>query len=254
VKEPRSELVAVVDDEKNIRETVAFALKREGYRVNSYRDGAEAWNAFRQQLPDLAVLDILLPPSRPVAPDEDPGAARDAQQSEARAFILEWIDAHPDALWRSCLEGHLTSSALILDAAGERALLTLHKKLGRWLQLGGHCDGDGNLAGSALREAREESGIQGLRVEPIPIDLDCHRIPALPGEPEHWHLDTRFIVRAPAGAVARAGAESKALRWFTPKELEGLTSDDSVRRLFALAFLPRGTSGPGAAAGTRKPK
>ena len=61
MKEPRSELVAVVDDEKNIRETVAFALKREGYRVNSYGDGAEAWNAFRQQLPDLAVLDILLP-------------------------------------------------------------------------------------------------------------------------------------------------------------------------------------------------
>src|SRR5438067_1363209 len=61
VKEPRSELVAVVEDEKNIRETVVFALKREGYRVNSYADGGEAWNAFRQQLPDLAVLDILLP-------------------------------------------------------------------------------------------------------------------------------------------------------------------------------------------------
>src|ERR1700730_11197437 len=61
VKEPRTELVAVVDDEKNIRETVAFALKREGYRVNTYADGSEAWNAFRQQLPDLAVLDILMP-------------------------------------------------------------------------------------------------------------------------------------------------------------------------------------------------
>src|SRR5712692_3942760 len=61
VKEPRTELVAVVDDEKNIRETVAFALKREGYRVNTYADGLEAWNAFRQQLPDLAVLDILMP-------------------------------------------------------------------------------------------------------------------------------------------------------------------------------------------------
>jgi len=163
-------------------------------------------------------------------------AARDAQQVEARAFILQWIDAHPDALWRSCLEGHLTSSALVVDAAGKRGLLTLHRKLGRWLQLGGHCDGDGNLAGSALREAREESGIQGLRVEPTPIDLDCHRIPARPGEPEHWHLDTRFVVRAPAGAVARAGAESKELRWLAPAELGALESDDSVRRLFALAF------------------
>ena len=61
VKEPKSELVAVVDDEKNIRETIAFALKREGYRVNTYADGAEAWEAFRQRLPGLAVLDILLP-------------------------------------------------------------------------------------------------------------------------------------------------------------------------------------------------
>jgi 8-oxo-dGTP pyrophosphatase MutT (NUDIX family) len=165
--------------------------------------------------------------------------ARDAQQREARDFVLAWMDAHPDALWRSCLEGHLTASALVLEASGERALLTLHKKLGRWLQLGGHCDGDGNLAGSALREAREESGIQGLRVEPVPIDLDCHRIPAREGEPEHWHLDTRFLVRAPPGAVARRSVESRELRWVTPAELTALSSDDSVRRLFALVFPAR---------------
>ncbi|MSR63491.1 MAG: NUDIX domain-containing protein [Planctomycetes bacterium] len=168
-------------------------------------------------------------------------AARDKQQTEARAFVLQWIDAHPDALWRSCMEGHLTSSALIVDAPGKRALLTLHKQLGRWLQLGGHCDGDGNLAGSALREAREESGIQGLRVDPTPVDVDCHRIPAREGEPEHWHLDTRFVVRAPAGAVAHISSESRELRWITPKELEALTSDDSVRRLFALALASPAT-------------
>ena len=163
-------------------------------------------------------------------------AALDAEQSRARAFVLEWIDAHPDALLRSCLEGHLTSSALVIDAAGERALLTLHAKLGRWLQLGGHCDGDANLAGSALREATEESGIEGLAIDPAPIDLDCHRIPVRAGEPEHSHLDTRFLVRAPEGAVPRISAESKALRWFAPAELEAIPTDDSVRRLFGLAF------------------
>jgi 8-oxo-dGTP pyrophosphatase MutT (NUDIX family) len=163
---------------------------------------------------------------------------RDAGQARTRAFLLEWIDAHPDALLRSCWQGHLTASALVLDARGERALLTLHKKLGRWLQLGGHCDGDGNLARSALREAHEESGIDGLVIDPAPLDLDAHRIPARPGEPEHWHLDVRFLVQAPADAHARASDESDELRWFRPTELAGLPSDDSLHRLFALAFGP----------------
>jgi 8-oxo-dGTP pyrophosphatase MutT (NUDIX family) len=162
-------------------------------------------------------------------------AARDQEQARARAFVLGWIDAHPNALLRTCLAGHLTSSALVLDARGERALLTLHRKLGRWLQLGGHCDGDANLAGSALRECHEESGIDGLAIDPGILDLDCHRIPARPGEPEHWHLDARFLVRAPSGALARASEESHELRWFRLDELEALETDDSVRRLFTLA-------------------
>jgi 8-oxo-dGTP pyrophosphatase MutT (NUDIX family) len=162
-------------------------------------------------------------------------APRNAPQASARDFVLAWIDAHPDALLRTCLAGHLTSSALVLDARGERVLLTLHRKLGRWLQLGGHCDGDANLAGSALRECLEESGIPGLAIDPRLVDLDCHRIPARPGEPEHWHLDARFLVRAPEGALARTSAESRELRWFTRAELATLETDDSVRRLFELA-------------------
>lgn len=166
-------------------------------------------------------------------------APRAEAQLRARAFVLAWIDAHPDALSRTCLDGHLTASALVVDAAGERALLTLHAKLGRWLQLGGHLDGDANLPGSALREAREESGIAGLTIDPEILDLDNHRIPARAGEPEHWHLDARFLVRAPAGAVPTLSAESKALRWFAPAELGEIETDDSVRRLFELAFRAR---------------
>lgn len=162
---------------------------------------------------------------------------RDAHQAEQRAFFLSWIDAHPDAAHRACLAGHLTASALVVDATGTRALLTLHRKLGRWLQLGGHCDGDTNLASTALREAREESGILELCIDPIPIDLDAHRIPARPGEPEHWHLDTRYLVRAPADAVEQLSEESVELRWFTPPECAELATDDSVRRLFRRAAL-----------------
>jgi len=158
-------------------------------------------------------------------------APRDAHQAEQRAFFLAWIDAHPDAALRSCLEGHLTASALVLDSSGTRALLTLHRKLGRWLQLGGHCDGDTNLASAALREALEESGIPTLELDPTPIDLDAHRIPARPGEPEHWHLDTRYLVRAPAGARELVSEESLALRWLALDEFDAFPLDDSVRRL-----------------------
>ena len=164
---------------------------------------------------------------------------RDAAQAAEREALLAFVDAHPaDAHRRELAVGHLTASALVVDAAGERALLTLHAKLGRWLQLGGHCDGDANLAGVALREALEESGVEGLAIDPQPIDLDVHAIPARPGEPEHLHLDTRFVVWAPAGARERISRESRALGWFSPAELATIDTDASVRRLFERVFAP----------------
>ena len=160
-----------------------------------------------------------------------------ADQERTRDRMLAFVDAHPlDAHERSCLEGHLTASALVLDAAGERALLTFHAKLGKWLQLGGHCDGDANLAAVALREAIEESGIEGLVIDPIPVDVDVHPIPARGEEPGHLHLDTRFLVHAPAGSRERASAESLELRWFAREELDLTDTDDSVRSLLAIAF------------------
>lgn len=169
----------------------------------------------------------------------------DAAQAAERARVLAFIDEHPGdvdgALHRACLDGHLTAAAVLLDAAGERLLLTHHRKLDRWLQLGGHADGDGNLVRVALTEATEESGIDGLVVDPRPIDIDVHTIPARTRsngtvEPEHLHLDVRFLVRAPAGAAYRVSDESHDLGWFGPEELGGLCLDDSVTRLFRLAF------------------
>ena len=177
--------------------------------------------------PDLAVARRLLESWTP------PTLA----QERTRDRMLAFIDEHPqDAHRRSCAPGHLTASALVVDAAGERALLTHHRKLGRWLQLGGHCDGDANLAAVALREATEESGIADLAIDPVPIDVDIHTIPARKDEPEHLHLDTRFLVRAPAGAAERASEESNDLRWFLRDEAESLEVDDSVRKLLRIGL------------------
>ena len=182
------------------------------------------------------------------APDAAPARERERMLRE-REHMLNFADEHDDALLRACVPGHFTASALVLDARGERALLTHHRKLRRWLQLGGHCDGEGNLALVALTEAFEESGIEGLAIDPEPIDLDVHVIPARPerperdgrpgraSEPEHLHLDTRFIVHAPPGAVERASDESLELGWFTPAEARRLDVDASVLRLFARAGL-----------------
>ncbi|MBL8800645.1 MAG: NUDIX hydrolase [Planctomycetes bacterium] len=151
--------------------------------------------------------------------------------------MLALIARHPrDAHRRTTLEGHLTASALIVDSTLTCALLTHHRKLDRWLQMGGHCDGDANLAGVALRECIEESGIADLAVLPTPFDLDIHPIPARPGEPEHLHYDTRFVVVAPAGAQFVVSDESHALAWVRPDELERYAVDDSVRRLFELVL------------------
>ena len=177
--------------------------------------------------PELSVARDLLASWR--APD-------DAQARE-RDRIVAWIDRFPtDAHLRTRLEGHLTASAWIVDASGTRALLTHHRKLNRWLQLGGHCDGDANLAHVSLREAIEESGIEGLTIDPTPIDVDVHAIPARANEPEHFHLDTRFLVMAPPGAQIVVSDESHALAWLTPDEIRERGVDESVMRLSRAVF------------------
>lgn len=154
------------------------------------------------------------------APADDPG------QERLRLAYLEHLAAHPDGMWKSCADGHVTASALVVDADGERVLLTLHRKLRAWLQTGGHCEpDDATLAGAALREATEESGIDGLSLLPGgPVRLDRHLTPCA------WHLDVQYAVRAPRGAVAEVSEESLDLRWFRFAELPDVT-DASVQRL-----------------------
>ena len=152
--------------------------------------------------------------------------------------MLQLLAARSDCFERTCfVPGHFTASALLLDADGARALLTHHRFLDRWLQFGGHCDGDPDVFGAALREAEEESGIAGITpVDGRIVDLDVHPVPANPrrGEPAHLHFDVRFLLRAPAGGVFRASDESHELRWFTPEEMAtGCAGDAGLARLIA---------------------
>ena len=149
---------------------------------------------------------------------------------DARRVILDFIDTHPDALLRSCVEGHLTGSTVIVHPDQLHVLLMHHRKLGGWYQMGGHADGDGDLHAVALKEALEESGLDELTVHPRAVDLDVHRVDP-PGEEAHLHLDVRFAARAPRAELPPGNRESHELRWFAFDEV----TDAGIRRLAAAA-------------------
>ncbi|MBC2875071.1 MULTISPECIES: NUDIX hydrolase [Streptomyces] len=158
---------------------------------------------------------------------EWPAPPGDAQQEALRLAYLEHLAGHPDGMWKACRDGHVTASALVVDPSRGRVLLTLHRKLGMWLQMGGHCEPeDATLAAAALREATEESGIaSGLALLPGgPVRLDRHHTPCA------WHLDVQYAALAPEGAEAAISDESLDLRWFGYDEVASV-ADASVVRL-----------------------
>jgi 8-oxo-dGTP pyrophosphatase MutT (NUDIX family) len=160
-----------------------------------------------------------------------PANEREASMlSQLRAFVAE----HDDCFERTLAIGHVTGSAWVVDRAGEAALLTHHRKLGKWLQLGGHADGDPDIRGVALREALEESGLARVTLARDAIyDVDVHEIPARGAEAAHFHYDVRFAFYADRGDVPIASEESHAVAWVPLAEIERFTIDDSVRRLVA---------------------
>jgi 8-oxo-dGTP pyrophosphatase MutT (NUDIX family) len=140
--------------------------------------------------------------------------APDPAQDTLRHAVLAFLAARSDGCLRECVPGHVTGSALVLDHTGTRALLTLHPRFGRWLQLGGHCeDTDPDIVSAALREAAEESGIDNLTIDPVLAALHVHPVTCSLGVPTR-HLDMQFIVHAPPSAEIACSDESLELRWW----------------------------------------
>ena len=153
-------------------------------------------------------------------------------EGEAVARFIDFVSANPDCFERSLQIGHVTGSAWVVDRTGDRALLTHHKKLDMWVQLGGHADGDADIFRVARREAEEESGLAGL--EPVSdriFDLDVHRIPARGGEPAHLHWDIRYAFRAVGSESFRVSDESHGLAWIDIRDLGSVTTEESMLRM-----------------------
>ena len=153
-----------------------------------------------------------------------------SEQAALRDRFVAHLRRHPDGLAKACFPDHLTAGAIVVSPDADAVLLNHHRKAGAWFAFGGHCDpGDATLAGVALREAREESGLAELAFDPEPLDLDEHAVEfCSPGTTVH-HLDVRFLATSERDAEHRASEESLDVRWWPVDDLPEIYPD--MRRL-----------------------
>ena len=157
---------------------------------------------------------------------------RHPDEADSVLEFLAFARSGADVFERTRADGHFTASCWLVSADGQRVLLTHHRKLGRWLQLGGHADGDSDLARVALREAQEESGLAELQVEQQIFDIDAHLIPARGSDPAHVHWDVRYLVRCLGSEEFVVSPESLALAWIAVATLiDDPAADPSLRRM-----------------------
>ncbi len=165
--------------------------------------------------------------------------ASDLHENEMRERIICFIAEYEDCFERTQLSGHITASALIVNKQRTKTLLTHHHKLEKWLQLGGHSDGDPDPLNVAMREAEEESGLKDvLPVSKKIFDVDVHAIPARKNEPEHFHYDIRFLFEADDAQPLVISAESKELAWIPLNEIELYTTEESMLRMVRKVTAP----------------
>ena len=158
-------------------------------------------------------------------------AAAHPQEIEQAERFTNFVRDEPRCYERDCWRGHVTGAAWLLNRAGSHALLTHHRKLNMWLQLGGHSDGDPDTIRVALREAREESGLSVTLLDDAIFDIDVHAIPARKADPEHWHFDVRFLMRVTDSEEFVVSGESHDLAWVPLEQLGSYTDEPTILRM-----------------------
>jgi ADP-ribose pyrophosphatase YjhB (NUDIX family) len=150
-----------------------------------------------------------------------------------KSMMLDFLGQHDDAFDRSCRLGHFTASAIVISRTGDEILMMNHKKLNKWLQLGGHCDGDHDLLAVAIQEAKEESGLADFRVINTSIfDCEVHLIPKDRQEAPHYHYDVRFLLQANENEPLVGNQESKDLKWISLRDAAYYNSEKNMLRLY----------------------
>lgn len=158
--------------------------------------------------------------------------SRWSEESETCDRYLDFVSRNADCFERKLQEGHVTGSAWIVNAAGSHVLLTHHRKLGQWFQLGGHADGEADIAKVAMIEAREESGLEDICfVSPELFDVDIHLIPALSKDPAHYHYDARFALQTKGSDNFTVSEESLDLAWVEIGKIADYTKEESMLRM-----------------------
>ena len=154
------------------------------------------------------------------------------QESQFIKETIEFVNQNPDCFERSLLIGHITGSAWIVDKSQQFALLTHHRKLDKWFQTGGHCDGDSDVLNVAMKEAREETGLADIQAISNEIfDIDIHEIPERKGVPTHLHYDVRFLLEADLNEPLIISSESSDLAWVELSKISQLNDSQSIMRM-----------------------
>lgn len=194
-------------------------------------------------IPNSTLPQVMQPDSSRMLAELGEYALRNPDEAESAVQFAAFLQSHASVFERSHPHGHFTGSAWLVSADGARVLLMHHRKLDRWLQPGGHADGDADLANVAWREAQEETGVVDLRVEGGIFDIDRHRIPARGDEAEHWHYDVRYVLRAGVDDRFVINGELQALAWRSVADAAVDSAFDASLRRMARKWLARGGLG-----------